>query len=196
MPEEFYHVHDRLVKRLYKGLPIIEATDYSKKCLIEPAATKVYHEWVLAQVKEINSVEELVLRDIYGGIFGKIKEYALRFAAIIHLLDKANDKRYDSDFYTNFLMEEFVGVETMQKAIRLASYFYVSAKEVYEKVQRNMTAPFEVLLAANMLKRGLTKADICEAIYFSKEKTKQVKTARLLAQWIKEYPKVFGSTAK
>jgi len=196
MPDQLYDIHDKLVKRLYKDLPIILPTDEPKKCIIEPSATKIYHEWVLATVKEINALEELTLRDIHGGIFGKIKEYALRFAAIIHLIDRANDNRYGSDFYSNYRIEELVDVATMQKAIRLANYFYASAKEVYEKVQRNMTAPFEVLLAANMLKRGLTKADICEALFFSKDKTKQVKTSRLLAMWIKGYPKVFGSVAK
>lgn len=196
MPEELYQVHDKLVKRLYNDLQIEKATDDPNKCLIEPSATKLYHDWVTKIVKEINQVDELTLRDIHGGIFGKIKEYALRFAAILHLIDRANDPRYGSDFYTNYKVEEFIGVETMQRALSLANYFYASAKEVYEKVQKNLTAPTEVLIAANMLKRGATKADICEALFNTKEKSKQVKTSRLLAQWIKAYPKVFGSIAK
>ncbi|MEJ0030012.1 MAG: hypothetical protein WDO15_06430 [Bacteroidota bacterium] len=71
-------------------------------------------------------------KNIHGGIFGKMWEYTLRFAAILHLSDKTFDADYESDFKLNFREKELICREVIERAILLADYFYVSAIEVSE----------------------------------------------------------------
>jgi len=195
MPEEYQAAMDKALKRLYVDLPTYESGE-SRRCLLLPDATSAYILWSKKKIKEINELEDLEEREMQAAIFGKTKEYALRFAAILHLVDCALDDKYGSDFHTSFKLEEHVSTASMLKAIRLSDYFFISACDVFEKVQVSMYAPPEVLTAALMLKRGKRNPEIAEIIYGSKDKKFTQRVLRDLKKWTKDYPRVFGTHAR
>lgn len=196
MPADFQAAHDNTIERLYKDLPIFDASDDTRKCVLLPEATTLYIHWTKAKIKAINQVEDLDERDIHSGIFGKVKEYAMRFAAILHLADRALDAKYHSDFYTKFKVEEYVDSKTMERALQLADYFYGSAVDVYEKVQVSMTAPADVLICATMMKMGKSFREIGEVYFNDPSDSVKKKMERKIKKWILEYPKVFGAVAR
>lgn len=194
MPDEYQTVIDNALKRLYHDLPVYEAGE-SRKCILLPDAVKIYHEWSKREIKQINALPDLDDRENKAAIFGKTKEYALRFSGILHLADRALLQENLGD-ETRFRHEEYISSDTIIKSIQLATYFFNSAVDTYQMVQKNLTAPNEVLEVAFMLKRGATKTDIGKALYGTTSDANRVRASRQIEKWIKEYPKVFGAYAK
>ena len=100
----------------------------------------------------------------------------------------------------------------MNKAIKLADYFYKSALDVYERAMISMKTPMEVIIAANMMKMNKSLYDIAEILMAGdisrepftnnekeqrkiRDKYKQ-KMSRLIKKWIKQYPWAFGATKR
>lgn len=195
IPEEWIDLHNQSLIRLFKDLPVHNADDDSKHCVLEPGAKKVLDTWTSEKITVINKMEGND-QNIQAGILGKIKEYAFRFAAILHLADKSFDPLYGHDFHTSFKQKESISSETMIRALELADYFYKSACEAYELVQKSLNAPTDVLVTSFMLKRGKSYTDIGEMLYGSRESKHKTKAARQVKTWINEYPRVFGAYAK
>lgn len=194
MPDGFSRVYSNSIKRLYHDIPMHDASYQSKKCILNPDAIKLYTAWAKEKATQINGLQDSDDQSIQAGILGKIKEYALRFTAILHLVDRSLDQYYGNDFHTNFKAEEHINTDVMEKALTMADYFYQSAIKINEKVQVNITAPPEVLMAATMLKLGRTQSEIAERLY-GEEKHK-MRVCRNLKKWIKEYPRVFNALAR
>ncbi len=190
LPEEWSSLHKKSITRLYKELPVNVVDRDSKTCSFSPGALKLWNTWRTAKSREINLVEDLVERDISSGILGKVSEYAMRFAAILHLVDKALEPE------VRFLKDEVIEFDTMSRAIRLANYFLKSAQEVYEMVQKSLIAPPEVMHAAFMFRNRKSYSDIGEMLYGKRSDSLKVKASRQIKRWIKEYPRVFGANAK
>lgn len=197
MPQEFEDTYENIINRLYTDLPVADA-DATKRCLLLPAAVKVYQDWSKKKAKEINKLAEQEERETHAAILGKIKEYALRFSAILHLADCALRPQVDSQH--RFKEEEHIGIDTLLRGIEVAEYFYASAVDVYERVAVATTAPYEVIFASNLVKRGKSYREIAEVFYghdAKKRPDKYIKTVeRNVKKWLKQYPKVFGSIAK
>jgi hypothetical protein len=196
IPEEWHATHKQTIERLYFDLPVYDAEDEPKQCVLTPEAIKQYQIWTKAKIKSINEIEDIQEKDIQAGILGKIKEYALRFAAILHLADKAMNPQYGNDCYTPFKQQESISAEVLQRALKLADYFCTSAVDVYKRVQDSTTAPMSVIIAANLVKRGKSLADIAEALYNNRANKFRMKVSRELKRWIRDYPRVFQSIAK
>lgn len=196
IPDEWSNRHKDVIKRLYTDLPVHYADDLPKRCRLSADALKVYSAWTKSKIKTINALGDIDERDIHSGILGKIKEYSLRFAAILHLIDRALIPQYGHDFVTAFRNDEAITSETMERSLRLAEYFYTSASHIYYKVQTSMTAPAEVLIAATMMKMGKDAREMAEAYYGTSTDKDKLRMWRQVKKWIKEYPKVFNAVAK
>ena len=201
MPAEWYNLHDLSLTRLYEGLPVDGQDSEPNLCVLMPEANKFYQQWVKEKIKTINAIKDKDEMDLHSGILGKIKEYALRFAAILHLADRALAPEYGNDFYTAFKATEYVHTEAITRALKLADYFFASAVEVYNRVQLTQTAPAEVLTCAYLMKSG-RNAEIPKALYGNlpdyekRAESYRVRAWRQRNKWIKEYPKVFNANAR
>ena len=195
MPSEWIDLNHKSLTRLYKDLPVNDPDD-SKRCILDPAAKRLLDDWRKDKSTIINRIEDGAEQNIKAGILGKISEYTLRFAAILHLADKTYDSEYGTDFHIAFKQEEFVKLSVMNRAIELGEYFYETAVEVYELVQKSLNAPPDVLATAFMLKRGKSYSDIGEMLYGTKTDSHKVKASRQVQRWINEYPRVFGANSK
>lgn len=195
MPTEWIDLYDRSITRLYKDIQIFDADD-GRHCILDPPANKLLDQWRREKTRIINQVDDTNEKSIKSGILGKVSEYAYRFAAILHLADKTFDQDYGGDFHIAFKQQELISTATMARALALADYYYESANEVYDLVQKSLSAPPEVLATFFMMKRGKSNSEIGEVLYGSKNERNKTKARRQIARWIKEYPRVFGAYSK
>lgn len=207
MPDEFYDVHDKAIRALY-NVSVFDSYEDPRLCVISDKAIKLFIQWRGELRTKINRVEDAGERDARSGIYGKICEYVQRFAAILALMDKALkigkgnsgvSVSSTGGFDTYFKQQEEVLHEHMERAIRLGEYFYHTAWEAYTRVEKQMTAPRDVLVVAAMLKSNRSYKDIGEFLFPAQDispEAKKQKTYRLINKYIKEYPRVFGAFAK
>jgi hypothetical protein len=201
MPEEYEAFHNKIVNSLYYDLSVPRYDTDIKLCVLEKSAIRIYHEWAKEKEREINRMDDRDEMDIASGVLGKIKDYCLRFAALLTLIDKILQSKDDSPWANDkpvFLPNEIISVDTMGKAIKLADYFYVSGMEAYRIVNKTTTAPADVLVVATMLKLGKPIGAIAKHYYNEKTENQASKQRmwRKINKWITEYPKVFNAMAK
>lgn len=196
IPNEIVEIHSNSIKKLYFDLEVLVEDAYNepKKCILSRDAVKLHEDWVKKKVRKINQLEEIVEKEIHSGILGKIKEYAYRFAGILHLADRSFDIDATNGF-DGFKNDEYITSNVMERSLKLADYFYQSALDAYETVQIKITAPADVLLAATLFRQGASMEKISNALYGDGKKFRQ-KAWRQVKMWIKEYPKIFGANAK
>lgn len=193
MPSEWLELHSKSLCNLYTLLPVYDSTVDFKTCRLQPEAVSVHSEWRDKKIKAINQIADKTEMNCQSGIFGKISEYAYRFAAILHLADRAFDPTCRRE---SFRETEWISGETMMRSLELAEYFYESAREVYDMVQKDLVAPAEVLSTAYMLKRGKSAMDIGEMLYGARGSKYKVRAQRQIKKWIMEYPRIFGANTK
>ena len=196
MPEELRAIHKETLKRLYSSLPVKEHKEKPRMCQLSDKSIDLFIAWSDKHRERINGIEDVLEKDIAAGVLGKMKNYALRFAAILHLSDKALD---DNSFFHE---HETVDEITMVRALKLAEYFFNAALDVYNRAQTIMYAPIEVLLTASMIKMNMGAGRIAELRYSSEierdpDKAKALsrckqRVARDIKKWTRQYPKVFG----
>jgi len=188
IPIEFKEIHKQHIYKLYKELPVYDGYDDPKVCLLTKEALRVIAKWEDEKITMINSIPDIREMNVHSGILGKIKEYAYRFAGILAVTDYAYEMN-NSDTY--FRDELSITESIMNRAIKIAEYFYKSAVNIYEAVDSSVTAPMEVLEMATLFKMGTSIARMAEVIL--KDKKAKGQMHRKLQKAIKEYPKVFGA---
>lgn len=190
MPEQLKDIHHQALKSLYYGLKIDDAYEDPRYCEMSPKASRAHHAWKKEKTIFINNMKEVREKEIHSGILGKMSEYAMRFAAILHIADRAYDKQ-------DFHFVETISGDTMERALKLADYFYKSAAIVYDRVNQDIIAPPEVLRFASYVRAGYTFTRIGEMEWPRKgEDAGRKMAARMVKQMMQKYPKVFNANAK
>lgn len=203
MPREFTEQHHKLIKLLYEKFDVQSTDDAPNTCVLGKEAVQVYRLWVNANIKRINAMENVNDKDIQSGIFGKIKEYALRFAAILYITDKAFDalaKTDTPDYFTIGLAgETLVPKQYMERALLACNYFYKTATIAYQRVQKQMYAPAEAITVATLFtKANMSYGKMGEKLYgdatSDKDRQRKAKRAeRVTKKYIAEYPWLFNA---
>jgi hypothetical protein len=189
MPEELESLHRKCLTSLYKGLPMDEETD-SRPMTIDSHAMRIFKAWSDAKIREVNAQEDPYMLEMLSGIYGKMKEYSLRFAGLLHLADLA----YEGKPFGYF---ETIGAGTMERALKCADYFYASAKNVCERVNTSVIATPEVLRMATFVRAGYTYQQIGDREWPEiSESARRIRASRLVKRFIQEYPKIFGADVK
>lgn len=186
--EELEQIHTKRIEQLYKALYVENEYDDPRMLIMDRQASKALETWRRMRISKINHMRDVRDMEIHSGILGKISEYARRFAGILHVSDLA---------YNHHAFEDGeISEQTMDRALRLADYFYESAATVYERVNTTVVAPAEVLRLASMVKAGYSYAMIGEKLYERVKITdnaKEKRAERLVKKAIQDYPKVFGA---
>ncbi|OEK06719.1 DUF3987 domain-containing protein [Roseivirga misakiensis] len=194
MPEEFESIHKSSINRLLDELEVgSDVDEYSKKVKLSSSAVRIYSQWSRNKQRMVNRLQDSSDKEIQAGIHGKIKEYCLRFSALLHLADIS---------YTPGLrfgvLEEVEG-STMERAIELSEYFFESAINVSERVSNSVTAPVDVLRFASYSKAGFSFQKIGD-LEFSKNSSTAASRKKLaertIKKMIKDYPKIFNAVTK
>jgi hypothetical protein len=196
MPEEWSGPHHQCLQTMYNKLSVDSTEDAPKQCVLDKEAVNYYHTWVKKKVKGINSMPDLKERELQAGIFGKIKEYSLRFAAILHLVDKTYES-LDRPF-TLYLNKESISVEVMERAIRAVEYFHKSAERSYSHVQKKTFVPQDdvrLKIFFNKIGRNYFYKDMAKDFFETKgEPTEwqRKEISRLVKISQKKYPNFWG----
>lgn len=186
MPSEIEQMHEKSLRSLYLDLPMDDDED-SRPMFVDVKALQIYHEWSREKITEINTKKDVIEKELTAGIMGKIKEYCLRFAGILHLSDKSYEGR-------EYGWSEKIDVSTMQRAIKLADYFYESAMDITERVNDKVIATPEVLRFSHYIKSGISFQKIGTMEYPDlSESAARMKASRVIKRYIKEYPKIFNA---
>jgi len=194
MPDEFQQIHNKSLEVLYHSLPVESAFDDPKKCIVLREAGKVLKEWIRENNSRINHIQEAIERETESGIFGKVKEYAQRFAAILAISDRALsiETYYGwNNHMTAFPIELHVTQDHIERGILLADYFRKSASTIYDMVSKNIVAPYDVLEAAVLFNKGMSYTDMARHLLKDNSEASRQKMAYMCRKWMKEYPKVF-----
>jgi hypothetical protein len=195
MPREYEKIHSNSIYNLVETLKAtsLKADDYSNVLELKDDAIQEYKNWVTRRRNLTNRISDYKEKEIHAGILGKIKEYCLRFAAILHIADISYQ---GSPFYKD---HDFIDRNTILRAIELAEYFFESASNVSERVARSITAPPEVLRYASYANAGFSFQKMGDLEFNDKGSTqdsRKKKAERTIKRMIKDYPKVFRADAK
>lgn len=193
-------VHQRSIDRLYKDNEVYrEDLESPRKCVFTPEAADRWIEWRNQIAREINLTRDRDEKGKKAGVFGKISEYATRFAAILHLADKSLNDMYVKDFDSpySFKLEERISVDVVNRAIKLAEYFYTSALEVYDEAVNNIVVKDpKVIRYAGMLMSGKSYRQIAMIEYDDGSDAKVKKVYREAKKMMEKYPKIFRAQAR
>lgn len=196
MPVEISQVHENSIKALYKNLIVHDGYDKSKRCVLTVDAIRLFQKWTKKHIRSINSLNDISSKEIESGILGKIKEYVIRISGILAITDLVlnyNAMGSGPEFFKN---EIVVPASVMERAIRIGDYFHESAKEIYDSAQKKIIAPPDVLQLAALVRSGKSHKQIALIVYNDDSNAAKQKIYRKIKKCSKEYPKVFGSTAK
>lgn len=202
MPLEYYNIHDSMLRAMFFHLPVDDCYEDPKRCVLSPSARVIYNKWKKDKHNLINNTDDFAKKELIAGIFGKIQEYSLRFAAILSIAEQACLFRSvltdSSDIFTRnkcFPVVISISSDMMNKGIKLAEYFMESAQQVTKLVNHKIYAPYEVMVAAHLIRSGRSFMDIAYALTGEKSEVKRKQMERQVKKWIIEYPKVFGAYA-
>lgn len=188
IPYEQKKLHSDILHKLYKMLPVESGYENPKICQITKAATDLIIEWEREKINKINKIQNINEKNIHSGIQGKMKDYSYRFAGLLAVTDKAYQMTSFDDKFPDTIS---ITSDIMQRALDLADYFYKSAVEVYETVDKTVTAPLNIMYMATLFKMGKSLSQMAELIHRDVKKKYQVR--RDLQKAIQEYPKIFGA---
>lgn len=194
IPKEYTDIHHKAIISLYKDLPVKNSYEDPKLCIMDKEANAEYEAWRNQRALAINALADMDDGEIQSGILGKLSDYAIRFAGILRMMDKAievTSTGNDAKYYK----EEKIDREVMKRALKLLDYYFQTAVDAYNLVAKKVTAPDEVMTFANMRKANKTFQEIAAEVWGDKENTKSGgNKARIKYQeYLKQYPKVFGA---
>lgn len=190
MPKELRELHFNTIQQMARQLNVENEYQEPKKAILTKEASQLVEAWRSRRINLINRMDTVLEKDIHSGVLGKMSNYAKRFAGLLLVADLT----YGKDFYT----DAHITADHMQRALRLADYFYDSAILVYERVNESIVAPAEVLRWATYVRSGFSMQKIGDLEFpqNNSESGRRVKASRELKKMIKQYPRVFNAQAK
>lgn len=193
MDQATIELHDHCINRIFKELDVLDDYETPKRVILTKESNALLRAWENKKVAKINAITSLLDQEIHASILGKMKEYAKRFVGILAVVDEAYSHDI-SNILAIFPNELRATTEVTKRALEIADYFYQSAVDVYEDVRTKVTAPSEVLIAANAFNAGWSYKKISKLLYDTEKHASKVH--RNIHKWILEYPKQFKAEAK
>lgn len=192
MPEQFQEVHEKLCRSLYS----IAYDSYQEEPRLIQSnreANKLYHEWVKKNTIRINGINEFEQRELEASIFGKMKNYTLRIAAVLSICDRHFE--YNGlDFA--FRDKETINDQHMKYAIDCSEYFTKAAIFVALYAKKESIAPPEVLQLAALVRSGKSYMEIGRILYGQESGANKSRAMREIKKQSSAYPKTFNAQAR
>jgi hypothetical protein len=185
-----YERYDQMVKKLYYELSVklygIKAED-PKIVKCSRAAVMLLDKWKRLHKHKADNLkdDDAINRETYKGAFGKLGEYAIRFALILRCMDEATMS------YGNVTNITSIDEAVMARALTATDYFMYSYLEV-SKMADTRRLPEEASLISSCLKRGMSYNKIAEHLgeIYGKGFTKTSITRKVMS-YRNKYPKDF-----
>lgn len=187
---EAYDRYKKMIVTLYKDLHVslygYKAQD-PKMVKCDRASVVLLDRWKRHHKQKADNLkdDDAVSRETYKGAFGKLGEYALRFALILRCMDEACDLNGDVR-YIQTITEPVMG-----RALMVTDYFLYSYLEV-AKLGDTRKLPEEASILSSCVKRGMSMQRIAEHLgeIYGKGYTK-TSVLRKVQKYRNRYPKEF-----
>lgn len=187
---EAYSRYENMVRKLYYELTVglfgIKAEE-SKVVKCSRKAVELLDKWKRLHKQKADNLkdDDAVNRETYKGAFGKLGEYAIRFALILRCMDEACKQ------YGEVRQIQIIDEEVMARALTATDYFMYSYLEV-SKMADNRRLPEEPSIISNCIKRGMSYTKIAEHLgeIYGKGFTKS-NISRKVISYRNKYPKDF-----
>ena len=188
MPPEIIDTHKRCIRNLYFNLPVASGYDKPREFILNHDANKMRDTWRKNKAQQINRISDILERETRAGILGKMYDYAIRFSALL----KAADLSYEEEPFRDSIT---IDASVMERALKLADYYYNSAWQTFETANKFVIAPLEVLRFAAYVRSGFTtqKMGDLEHPNVKNSDTRRKRASRELKKMLDAYPKVFNA---
>jgi hypothetical protein len=196
MPKEWSAPHEHCLEFLYRQLAMPDSEEEPGRCILTHDAIKMYHAWVGDSIKAINQIEDVEDRELQAGIFGKTKEYCLRFAALLHVSDKVLEADMPESTYSARLSKtEYISESTLARAKKVAQYFHKSSEIAYARVQKESYAPHDARLLAQIMRNHPEKSmkQHAKTVYGADTEANRKKLERNYKKWVLNFPKLWNA---
>ncbi|MFD1143016.1 DUF3987 domain-containing protein [Larkinella insperata] len=144
IPEELLEGYNRMIQRMYHELPMNYETDEPHVSKVSRPGILRFQEWQDKHTMAINRMDNLTDKNVKAGIFGKIKEYGLRIALILKVMDMCHSHPK--------LKPDTIEDEYIYRALKVCDYFMHSGYEAYQTAKSKVLIPPNVLEFAALLK--------------------------------------------
>ena len=139
MPVEVSKPWENMLHRLFYELDMPHKESKPRIGRISPAGVAVFQAWQDKITNEINALDRYDDKNERAGIFGKVKEYALRFSVMLKAMHVACSNEPIS-------LVDVVEEVYVQRGIELANYFLATGWEAYCIARSKLTVPAQVLI--------------------------------------------------
>ncbi|WP_128544065.1 DUF3987 domain-containing protein [Larkinella soli] len=179
IPEELLGAYNGMIQRLYQELPMRYATDEPHVARVTRTGINRFQQWQDQHTLQINRMDSLTDKNVKAGIFGKIKEYGLRFALILKVMDISRDRPH--------LKVDTIEDEYIYRALKICDYFMHSGFEAYQTAKSKVLIPPAVLEFASLLKGfNFSQKALADHLGITKQSVNEK-----LKRYLDKYPAAF-----
>lgn len=189
MSDDMKSSHSKPLLRMNDELKMHDDDQEPRRIVLDDAAKKLYMQWAKDKVTFINQQEDDDDRELHAGILGKIKEYILRFAGLFVVSDAA----YNPNMNAYFPAKATITKSIMERAIKLADYFYDASLTAYNMVLMRNSVPLPILQMALALKHKVSKKNMALYFYKKDDAASCKRMSRAIVDAIQKYPRAFNA---
>lgn len=182
LPEESLTPYSRTIHTLCEQFELPDRIAEPRLWIVDPVGLRQLKAWQSMQSRKINELAYGPEKEVRSGIFGKVKIYVSRFAAILKALHMVSEGR--DVWEANAIESDFV---TM--ALQLADYFMASNWEAYTVAYGSRTAPAEIMEFLGMLKAcHYNQSDLAKRLKQSRQNVN-----KRYKEYSRDYPDLFNA---
>lgn len=183
IPEEFRSAYTRVIERLLRDYDMPYRDSEAREWRIPPSGLRMIETWQSLHSLQINTLSYGMEKEVRAGIFGKVKVYISRFAALLQALHYAAAGR-DVDGVTT------IETDFVTQAIQLGDYFMQSNWEAFCVARAMQIAPPDVLEFLGALKAcHFNQSDLARRLKISKQAVN-----KKFKDYGRDYPHLFART--
>lgn len=147
MPKEYLLPYEKCIKTMYEMYSVESTYSEPVHCVLEKDATELFYEWGKKKRSEANATSDMNIKDLKNGILGKMREYCLRFSALLAISDVIlNDFGPDNEWeHTPVNGEIVINADVINRAIQLSEYYMKSAEYCYYHSKQNNIIPKDII---------------------------------------------------
>jgi hypothetical protein len=181
-PKEAYAIFQNMLRVMHSTYMPIMHGEQPKEAYFTRRAIDVFQAWDNKHFDEVNNEKDMIVMEAKAGIYGKMKQYVVRFSGILKVMYKTCED-------PNFCQFEKIEDDYVRLACKLADYYAESAFTAYEIVNKNLLVPPEIIEFVGVCKlHHWNRTKIADA-YGHTRKT----IGTRIRQYSKEYPHLFMS---
>lgn len=137
-PEQAFDVYRKMIQVMYDTYKPIMHGHQPLEAYFTKQAIDVYQIWSKKHLKAVKAEKDEMVMNAKAGIYGKMKQYVVRFAGILKVMYKTCDN-------PDFCLFEKIEPDYVRLACRLADYYMDANFTAYEMVYKNLIVPPEII---------------------------------------------------